>query len=143
MTERVDRDLRAERVRATRPAVEAAAAKVNTTRQAAAQSAREVGRRLAPSGGLGAELRARPLRAIGLAGAALLLIVRWARRGSDSGAAPHTAPGRGAARAFLGGIAAGVAARGGRAIVDALVDGVSPRTDSPSANEDREPRGSA
>jgi hypothetical protein len=125
---------RVDRLRAARPSVAAASEQLTTSRRTADASVRAIGARLAPRGGLGAELRARPLRAIGLAGAALLLIVRWVGRSGDTESSPRRAPGGGAASAFLGGIASAVAARGGRAIIDAIIDGAPATQASDSTN---------
>lgn len=123
---------RVARLLAARPEVAARVADVRAHRATILDGARGIGRRLRPSGALGAELRARPLRAIGLLGVGLLLAVRWFGGGSRrdrSTAGPAAEHRDGAAGAFLRAVAAAAAARGGRAIVDALFDAPSTAAD--------------
>ena len=117
-----ERDLRAKRVEslaASRPEVAEQLSVVRRARAASLERMRAIGGRLRPSGSLGQELRERPLRALGLLGILALLLVRWF--GARSGASGNR--GGGAARAFVNGIAAAAAERGGRAVIDALIDG--------------------
>ncbi len=92
---------------------------------------RAIGGRLRPSGGLAKELRDRPLRALGLLGILALLLVRWF--GSRSGGSASR--GGGAGSAFVSGIVAAAAQRGGRAVIDALIDG-RPAVDGTPVGDD-------
>ena len=118
-TAHAQRAKRVEALAARRPGVAEQLAVVRRSREASLVRVRAIGGRLRPSGGLAQELRERPLRAIGLLGILALLLVRWF--GSRSGAA--TRPGGGAGSAFVSGIVAAAAQRGGRAVIDALIDG--------------------
>ena len=92
-----ERDLRAKRVEvlaASRPAVAERLSVVRHSREASLARVRAIGGRLRPSGGLGKELRDRPLRALGLLGILALLLVRWF--GSRSAARRAVAAERGA-----------------------------------------------
>ena len=106
-----------------RDEVSARVDEVASARAAALDSARAIGNRLRPSGGLANEVRERPLRAIGLAALAALAVIRWAggRRGNSPAEGSSAERHRGAAASFAAGIAAAAAERGGRAVVDALL----------------------
>ena len=118
---------------ASRPAVAAQMATVARERATALDATRAAGHRLRPSGGLGRELRDHPLRAVGLVGLLILLAARWF--GRDTGNSGR----KSAAGAFVQGVASAAAVRGGRALVDALIDG-TPRgqevDESPSSDDD-------
>jgi hypothetical protein len=118
-TERDQRAARVELLAASRPAVAERLLTVRRSREESLQRIRAVGGRLRPSGGLGQELRDRPLRALGLLGILALLLVRWF--GSRKGDSANR--GGGAGSAFVSGIVAAAAQRGGRAVIDALIDG--------------------
>jgi hypothetical protein len=129
-----ERDLRAKRVEAlaaSRPEVATRLAAVRESREASLVRVRAIGGRLRPSGGLGQELRDRPLRALGLLGILALLLVRWF--GSRSGGSSNR--GGGAGSAFVSGVVAAAAQRGGRAVIDALIDG-RPAVDGTPAGDD-------
>ena len=126
--------LRAKRVEAlaaSRPSVAERLAAVRRSREASLTRVRSLGGRLRPSGGLGKELQERPLRALGLLGILALLLVRWfgSRRGGSQ------RRGGGAGSAFVSGIVAAAAQRGGRAVIDALIDG-RPAVDGTPAGDD-------
>ena len=129
-----ERDLRAERVEllaASRPAVADRLSVVRHSREASLVRVRAIGGRLRPSGGLAKELRDRPLRALGLLGILALLLVRWF--GSRSGGSASR--GGGAGSAFVSGVVAAAAQRGGRAVIDALIDG-RPAVDGTPVGDD-------
>ena len=133
--ELAERDLRAKRVEAlvaNRPAVAERLSAVRLSREASLVHTRAIGGRLRPSGGLGRELRDRPLRALGLLGILALLLVRWF--GSRSG--DSASRGRGAGSAFVSGVVAAAAQRGGRAVIDALIDGRPAVDGSPVGDDD-------
>ena len=120
---------------AARPRVAEEAAEVQRARESSLRGVRSIGRRLRPSGGLGKELREHPLRVVGIAAAVALLGFRWiargrtsARRGDESRAPSE---GAGLMSAFAAGIAAAAAEKGGRAVIDALLD--TPRVHSRTA----------
>jgi len=97
-----ERDLRAKRVEvlaASRPAVAERLSVVRQSREASLVRVRAIGGRLRPSGGLGQELRDRPLRALGLLGILALLLVRWF--GSRSGGSASRGGGAGSGRGRL------------------------------------------
>ena len=129
-----ERDQRAKRVEvlaASRPAVAARLSAVRQSRETSLLRMRSIGGRLRPSGGLAQELRDRPLRALGLLGILALLLVRWF--GSRSGESKR--PGGGAGSAFVSGVVAAAAQRGGRAVIDALIDG-RPAVDGTPVGDD-------
>jgi hypothetical protein len=132
-----ERDQRAKRVEvlaASRPAVAARLSAVRQSRETSLLRMRSIGGRLRPSGGLAQELRDRPLRALGLLGILALLLVRWfgSRSGSSGGSASR---GGGAGSAFVSGVVAAAAQRGGRAVIDALIDG-RPAVDGTPVGDD-------
>lgn len=130
-----ERDQRAKRVEAlaaSRPAVAERLSVVRHSRDASLMRARAIGGRLRPSGGLGQELRDRPLRALGLLAILALLLVRWF--GSRSGGSKR--PGGGAGSAFVSGVVAAAAQRGGRAVIDALIDGRPAVDGTPTGDDD-------
>lgn len=130
-----ERDMRAKRVEAlaaSRPAVAERLATVRRSREASLQRVRSIGGRLRPSGGLGQQLRDRPLRALGLLGILALLLVRWFGSSSDR----SKRPGGGAGSAFVSGIVSAAAQRGGRAVIDALIDGRPAVDGTPVGNDD-------
>lgn len=132
-----ERDQRAKRVEvlaASRPAVAARLSAVRQSRETSLLRVRSIGGRLRPSGGLAQELRDRPLRALGLLGILALLLVRWfgSRSGSSGGSASR---GGGAGSAFVSGVVAAAAQRGGRAVIDALIDG-RPAVDGTPVGDD-------
>lgn len=130
-TERGQRATRVEALAATRPTVAAQLAAVRQSRESSLVRVRAVGGRLRPSGGLAQELRDRPLRTFGLLGILALLLVRWfgARSGGSS------SRGGGAGSAFVSGVVAAAAQRGGRAVIDALIDG-RPAVDGTPTDDD-------
>ena len=132
-----ERDQRAKRVEvlaASRPAVAARLSAVRQSRETSLLRVRSIGGRLRPSGGLAQELRDRPLRALGLLGILALLLVRWF--GSRSGSSGDSASrGGGAGSAFVSGVVAAAAQRGGRAVIDALIDG-RPAVDGTPVGDD-------
>lgn len=133
-TEREQRAKRVEALAASRPAVAERLATVRLSREASLVRVRAIGGRLRPSGGLAQELRDRPLRALGLLGILALLLVRWF--GSRSGGSGSSASrGGGAGSAFVSGIVAAAAQRGGRAVIDALIDG-RPAVDGTPVGDD-------
>lgn len=135
--ETTERDQRAKRVdvlAASRPAVAERLGAVRQSRETSLLRLRSIGGRLRPSGGLGQELRDRPLRALGLLGILALLLVRWfgSRSGGSGGSASR---GGGAGSAFVSGVVAAAAQRGGRAVIDALIDG-RPAVDGTPVGDD-------
>ncbi len=95
-------------------------------REDSLSGARAIARRLRPSGGLGKELREHPLQVLGIAAALVLIGLRWItgdrsekRRGDASRAPSERA---GVVSAFAAGLAAAAAEKGGRAVIDALLD---------------------
>ena len=132
--ERTEREGRAKRVEIlaeSRPAVAERLAALRSSREASLVRVRSIGSRLRPSGGLGQELRDRPLRALGLLGILALLLVRWF--GARSGGSASRSGGAGSA--FVSGIVAAAAQRGGRAVIDALLDG-RPAVDGTPVGDD-------
>ncbi|MFM8915729.1 MAG: hypothetical protein ACKOFY_05680 [Candidatus Limnocylindrus sp.] len=130
-----EREMRSKRVvalAASRPAVAERLATVRRSREASLQRVRSIGSRLRPSGGLGQELRDRPLRALGLLGILALLLVRWFGSRSEG----SKRPGGGAGSAFVSGIVAAAAQRGGRAVLDAVIDGRPAVDGTPVGNDD-------
>ncbi len=132
-------ELRAQRVEAlleARPSVEREAVKLREARDASLGSSRAIARRLRPSGGLGKELREHPLQVVGLLVALVVLGIRWltgSRKGRASGgSARDSSEGSGVVGAFAAGLAAAAAERGGRAVIDALLD---PRSGSVRVDE--------
>lgn len=130
-TELDERAKRVEALAASRPEVATRLAAVRKSREASLDRVRAIGGRLRPSGGLGQELRDRPLRALGLLGILALLLVRWFGARSDGSARR----GGGAGSAFVSGVVAAAAQRGGRAVIDALIDG-RPAVDGTPAGDD-------
>jgi hypothetical protein len=133
-TERDQRAKRVEALAASRPAVAERLSAVRQSRETSLLRLRSIGGRLRPSGGLAQELRDRPLRALGLLGILALLLVRWfgSRSGSSGGSASR---GGGAGSAFVSGVVAAAAQRGGRAVIDALIDG-RPAVDGTPVGDD-------
>lgn len=141
-----ERDQRAKRVEilaAGRPAVAERLSVVRRSRETSLLRLRSIGGRLRPSGGLAQELRDRPLRALGLLGILALLLVRWfgSRSGSSGssggsgGSGSSASRGGGAGSAFVSGVVAAAAQRGGRAVIDALIDG-RPAVDGTPVGDD-------
>lgn len=129
--EREERARRVEALATSRPEVAERLALVRRSREASLERVRSIGDRLRPSGGLGQELRDRPLRALGLLGILALLLVRWF--GTRSGGASGRSGGAGSA--FVSGVVAAAAQRGGRALIDALIDG-RPAVDGTSGGDE-------
>ena len=119
------RDARVEALLASRPSVAREVEHVRSARSASIDGARSVARRIRPSGNIVSELRAHPLRAVGLLIALSLLGVRWltGRGSADGRDASESGSNRsGIAGSFAAGLAAAAAERGGRAVIDALLD---------------------
>ena len=111
---------------AARPRVAEEVAQVQRAREGSLSGARALARRLRPSGGLGKELREHPLQVLGITAALALVGLRWVtgggsqkRRGDASRASSE---GAGVVSAFAAGLAAAAAEKGGRAVIDALLD---------------------
>ena len=109
-----------------RPNVAREAQQLRSARSASVEGSRSIARKLRPSGGLGKELREHPLQVIGLLAALSLLGLRWltgarAPRTSE-GATRGSAERSGVVGAFAAGLAAAAAEKGGRAVIDALLD---------------------
>lgn len=132
MSEREKRAKRVEALAATRPKVAEQLSVVRRSREESLNRVRAVGARLRPSGGLGQELRDRPLRALGILGILAILLVRWF--GSRSGGSSRH--GGGAGSAFVSGVVAAAAQRGGRALIDALIDGRPAVDGTPTGDDD-------
>lgn len=120
-----------------RPGVAHEVEQVQRAREGSLNGARAIARGLRPSGGLGKELREHPLQVLGIAAALALIGLRWItggrsqeRRG-DGSRAPSE--GAGVVSAFAAGLAAAAAERGGRAVIDALLDGRPANPGSASA----------
>ena len=111
---------------ATRPRVAREVEQVQRAREGSMEGARAIARRLRPSGGLGKELREHPLRVLGIAAALGLIGLRWLTRSrtsrSNGGDSRAAAEGTGVVSAFAAGLAASAAEKGGRAVIDALLD---------------------
>ena len=125
MSERTQ-EQRLEALLDARPNVAREVQQLRSARSASVEGSRSIARRLRPSGGLGKELREHPLQVIGLLAALSLLGLRWItggrsqkRRGDASGAPSE---GAGVVSAFAAGLAAAAAEKGGRAVIDALLD---------------------
>ena len=136
--ETTERDRRAKRVEvlaASRPHVAERLVDLRRSREESLVRVRSIGSRLRPSGGLAQELRDRPLRALGLLGILAILLVRWfgSRSGGSVGSASR---GGGAGSAFVSGVVAAAAQRGGRAVIDALIDGRPAVDGTPVGNDD-------
>lgn len=123
-----------------RPRVAHEVEQVQRAREGSLNGARAIAQRLRPSGGLGRELREHPLEALGIAAALALVGLRWItgdrsqqRRGDESRAPSE---GAGVVGAFAAGLAAAVAERGGRAVINALLDG---RPANPGSASSRTP----
>ena len=109
-----------------RPNVAREVQQVRSARNASVEGSRSIARRLRPSGGLGKELREYPLQVIGLLAALSLLGLRWltgvrtprAREDATRGSTEKS----GVVGAFAAGLAAAAAEKGGRAVIDALLD---------------------
>ena len=109
-----------------RPNVAREMQQVRSARNASVEGSRSIARRLRPSGGLGKELREHPLQVIGLLAALSLLGLRWltgartprAREDATRGSTEKS----GVVGAFAAGLAAAAAEKGGRAVIDALLD---------------------
>jgi len=117
---------RLEALLAVRPNVAREVQQLRSARTASVEGSRSIARRLRPSGGLGKELREHPLQVIGLLAALSLLGLRWltgARkpRTSEQVTRGSTEAG-GVVGAFAAGLAAAAAEKGGRAVIDALLD---------------------
>jgi len=122
---------RVEALLAARPGVAREVQQLRSARSASTNGSRSIAGRLRPSGGLGKELREHPLQVIGLLAALSILGLRWLTgsrkpRTSDDNARGST-DGSSVVGAFAAGLAAAAAEKGGRAVIDALLD---PRTDS-------------
>ena len=126
---RKDAGDRAERIAellAARPNVAQEAAEVQRARRTSIESARLIARRLRPSGGLGKELREHPLQVLGIIAAIGVVGLRWLTRSrssrstSDDPRSPSE--GAGVVSAFAAGLAAAAAEKGGRAVIDALLE---------------------
>ena len=95
-------------------------------REESLSGTRAIARRLRPSGGLGKELREHPLQVLGIVAALALIGLRWIiggrteKRRGDASRTP--AEGAGVVSAFAAGLAAAAAEKGGRAVIDALLD---------------------
>jgi hypothetical protein len=117
---------RLEALLAVRPNVAREVQQLRSARTASVEGSRSIARRLRPSGGLGKELREHPLQVIGLLAALSLLGLRWltgARKPRTSEDATRgSTEGGGVVRAFAAGLAAAAAEKGGRAVIDALLD---------------------
>jgi len=117
---------RLEALLAARPNVAREVQQLRSARTASVEGSRSIARRLRPSGGLGKELREHPLQVIGLLAALSLLGLRWltgARKPRTSGEGTRgSAEGGGVVGAFAAGLAAAAAEKGGRAVIDALLD---------------------
>ena len=120
---------RAERVAAllaSRPGVAHQVSQVQRARENSLSGARAIARRLRPSGGLGRELREHPLQVLGIAAALAVVGLRWMTGGRSQkrrdGASRAPSEGAGVVSAFAAGLAAAAAEKGGRAIIDALLD---------------------
>lgn len=111
---------------ATRPRVAREAEQVQRAREGSLEGARAIARRLRPSGGLGKELREHPLQVLGIAAALGLIGLRWltgSRTARPHGGEPReSSEGAGVVSAFAAGLAAAAAEKGGRAVIDALLD---------------------
>jgi hypothetical protein len=111
---------------AARPRVAHEVAQVQRAREGSLSGARAIARRLRPSGGLGKELREHPLQVLGIAAALAVVGLRWItggrsqKRRGDASRAPSE--GAGVVSAFAAGLAAAAAEKGGRAVIDALLD---------------------
>ena len=109
-----------------RPNVAREVQQVRSARNASMEGSRSIARRLRPSGGLGKELREHPLQVIGLLAALSLLGLRWltgvrtprAREDATRGSTEKS----GVVGALAAGLAAAAAEKGGRAVIDALLD---------------------
>jgi hypothetical protein len=129
----VSDEQRSERVAAllaARPRVAHEVAQVQRAREGSLEGARAIARRLRPSGGLGRELREHPLQVLGIAAALGLIGLRWltgSRRSRSNRGEPRVASeGSGVVSAFAAGLAAAAAEKGGRAVIDALLDSRPP-----------------
>jgi hypothetical protein len=109
-----------------RPNVAREVQQLRSARSASVEGSRSIARRLRPSGGLGKELREHPLQVIGVLAALSLLGLRWltgARTPRTSEDATRgSTEGGGVVGAFAAGLAAAAAEKGGRAVIDALLD---------------------
>ena len=117
---------RLEALLAARPNVAREVQQLRSARTASVEGSRSIARRLRPSGGFGKELREHPLQVIGLLAALSLLGLRWltgARKPRMSGEGTRGSSERsGVVGAFAAGLAAAAAEKGGRAVIDALLD---------------------
>lgn len=120
------KEQRLELLLAARPNVAREVEQLRSARSASVEGSRSVARRLRPSGGLGKELREHPLQVIGLLAALSLLGLRWLTGARKSRASEEVtrgpAEGSGVVGAFVAGLAAAAAEKGGRAVIDALLE---------------------
>ena len=109
-----------------RPNVAREVQQLRSARSASVEGSRSIARRLRPSGGLGKELREHPLQVIGLLAALSLLGLRWLTGARTPRTSVETTRGSreggGVVGAFAAGLAAAAAEKGGRAVIDALLD---------------------
>lgn len=117
---------RVEELLEVRPNVAREVTQLRSARSASVEGSRSIARRLRPSGGLGKELREHPLQVIGLLAALSLLGLRWltgTRKPRTSEPVTRASAERGGVvGAFAAGLAAAAAEKGGRAVIDALLD---------------------
>ena len=111
---------------AARPRVAREVEQVQRARDGSLEGARAIARRLRPSGGLGRELREHPLQVLGIAAALGVIGLRWltgTRRARPNATDPRaSSEGVSVVGAFAAGLAAAAAEKGGRAVIDALLD---------------------